>query len=69
MGEPPPGYGGIGWSPGNHHDYDREYCVDLPAVAPCSWKYLFEISMPMLVTTLPMDPPLSCPERTPCALS
>ena len=27
--EPPPGYGGVGWSPGNHHDYDREYCVDL----------------------------------------
>ena len=29
VGEPPPGYGGIGWSPGNHHDYNREYCVDL----------------------------------------
>jgi len=29
VGEPPPGYGGVGWSPGNHHDYDREYCVDL----------------------------------------
>ncbi len=27
--EPPPGYGGVGWSPGNHHDYDREHCVDL----------------------------------------
>ena len=40
-----------------------------PAVAPCSWKYLFEISMPMMLTTLPMDPPLSCPERTPCAFS
>ena len=23
------GYGGVGWSPGNHHDYNREYCVDL----------------------------------------
>ena len=23
------GYGGVGWSPGSHHDYDREYCVDL----------------------------------------
>ena len=22
-------YGGVGWSPGNHHDYNREYCVDL----------------------------------------
>ena len=26
---PPPGYGGVGWSDGNFHDYDREYCVDL----------------------------------------
>ena len=29
VGEPAPGYGGVGWSPGNHHDYNREYCVDL----------------------------------------
>ena len=29
IGEPPPSYGGVGWSPGNHHDYNREYCVDL----------------------------------------
>ena len=29
IGEPPPGYSGVGWSPGNHHDYNREYCVDL----------------------------------------
>jgi len=29
MGEPPAGYGGVGWSGGNPHDYDREYCVDL----------------------------------------
>ncbi len=28
-GEPPAGYGGVGWSGGNFHDYDREYCVDL----------------------------------------
>ena len=21
--------GGVGWSPGSYHDYDREYCVDL----------------------------------------
>ena len=36
--EPPPGptvgetrgrYGGVGWHPGNRHDYNREYCVDL----------------------------------------
>ena len=29
VGEPSSGYGGVGWSPGNHHDYNREYCVDL----------------------------------------
>ncbi len=29
VGEPPAGYGGVGWSCGNHHDYDREFCVDL----------------------------------------
>ena len=26
--EPRPGYGGVGWSGGNSHDYDREFCVD-----------------------------------------
>ena len=30
VGEPSAPYGGVGWSPGSHHDYDREYCVDLP---------------------------------------
>ena len=29
VGAPPAGYGGVGWSPGNPHDYDRQYCVDL----------------------------------------
>ena len=28
-GEPPATYGAVGWAPGNHHDYNREYCVDL----------------------------------------
>lgn len=28
VAEPPPGYGGGGWSGGNPHDYDRESCVD-----------------------------------------
>ena len=23
--DPPAGYGGVGWSGGNFHDYDREY--------------------------------------------
>ena len=29
VGDPTPGYGGVGWSPGNGRDYDHEYCVDL----------------------------------------
>ena len=29
IGDPPAGYGGVGWSCGNHRDYDREHCVDL----------------------------------------
>jgi len=29
VGEPPVGYGGVGWNGGNPRDYDREYCVDL----------------------------------------
>ena len=29
VGEQPPSGGGVGWSPGNPHDYNREYCVDL----------------------------------------
>ena len=33
IGEPPAGYGGVGWSGGNYHDYDREYCVDLVQLA------------------------------------
>ena len=33
MADPPAGYGGVGWSGGNFHDYDREYCVDLVQLA------------------------------------
>ena len=33
VGEPLAGYGGVGWSPGNPHDYEREYCVDLVQLA------------------------------------
>ena len=29
VGDPPAGYGGVGWNCGNPHDYDREHCVDL----------------------------------------
>ncbi|MDE0220398.1 MAG: type I restriction-modification system subunit M N-terminal domain-containing protein [Spirochaetaceae bacterium] len=31
--DPPDGYGGVGWSGGNFHDYDREYGVDLVQLA------------------------------------
>ena len=33
VAEPPASYGGVGWSGGNFHDYDREYCVDLVQLA------------------------------------
>ncbi len=29
VAEPPAGYGGVGWSGGNPHDYDREHGVDV----------------------------------------
>ena len=29
VGEPPASYGGVGWSCGNPHDYNREFCIDL----------------------------------------
>ena len=33
VAEPLAGYGGVAWSGGNFHDYDREYCVDLVQLA------------------------------------
>ena len=33
VAEPPAGYGGVGWSCSNPHDYDREHCVDLVQLA------------------------------------
>ena len=33
VADPPAGYGGVGWSGGNFHDYDREYCVDMVQLA------------------------------------
>ena len=33
LADPPSGYGGVGWSGGSLHDYDREYCVDLVQLA------------------------------------
>ena len=28
VADPPTDYRGVGWSGGNFHDYDREYCVN-----------------------------------------
>ena len=33
VAEARPAYGGVGWSGGNLHDYDREFCVDLVQLA------------------------------------
>ena len=33
VSEPSTGYGGVGWTCGNPHDYNREYCVDLIQLA------------------------------------
>ena len=33
VSEPHAGYGGVGWSCGNPHDYDREFCVDCVQLA------------------------------------
>ena len=33
LGEVRPAYGGAGWSGGNPHDYDREFCVDVVQLA------------------------------------
>ncbi len=33
LADPKTAYGGVGWSPGNPHDCDREYCVDLVQLA------------------------------------
>ena len=47
VGEPSPGYGGGGWSPGNGHDYDREYCVDL-----CQLRTFLHATQPESATAL-----------------
>ena len=33
VAESPAGYGGVGWTGGSFHEYDREYCVDLVQLA------------------------------------
>ena len=56
IGEPPSGYGGVGWSPGNHHDYNREYCVDLVQL-----RAFLHATQPDTAPTLRLDE--NCPTR------
>ncbi len=48
--EPPNDPGGAGWSAGNHHDYDREYCVDLVQLAA-----FLRITQPETAKSLPLS--------------
>ena len=56
VGEPPPTYGGVGWSPGNHHDYNREYCVDLVQL-----RTFLRVTQPDSAPALRLDE--DCPTR------
>ena len=55
IGEPPPGYG-VGWSPGNYHDYNREYCVDLVQL-----QAFLQATQPDMAPSLRLDE--DCPTR------
>ena len=56
VSHPPPGYGGVGWSPGNHHDYNREYCVDLVQL-----RTFLHVTQPNTAPALRLDE--DCPTR------
>ena len=56
VGEPIPGYGGVGWSPGNGRDYDREYCVD-----PVQLRAFLEATQPKSAAALRLAE--DCPTR------
>ena len=56
VGEPSPGYGGVGWSPGNGRDYDREYCVD-----PVQLRAFLEATQPESAAALRLAE--DCPTR------
>ena len=53
--DPSPGYGGVGWSPGIRHDYDRAYCLDLVQLRT------FLCSQPEAASSLSLDQ--DCPAR------
>ena len=50
VAEPPAGYGGVGWSGGNPHDYDREYCVDVVQL-----RTFLQATQPEAADTLALD--------------
>ena len=56
VSEPPSPSGGVGWSPGNHHDYNREYCVDLVQL-----RAFLHATQPEIATALRLDK--GCPTR------
>ena len=49
-GEEPRPYGGVGWSPGDHRDYDRTWCVDLFQL-----RGFLDATQPKLVQALRLD--------------
>ena len=48
--EAPTGYGGVGWSAGTPHDYDREFCVDRVQLAA-----FLHATRPEAAESLPLD--------------
>ena len=56
VAEPPPTYGTLGWSPGNHHDYNRDYCVDLIQLGA-----FLHVTQPESAAALRLDE--DCPTR------
>ena len=56
VGEPPGSLGGVGWSPGNHHDYNREYCVDVVQL-----RVFLQATQPETAPALRLDE--DCPTR------
>ena len=55
-GEPRHSSGGAGWSPGNHHDYNREYCIDLVQL-----RTFLYVTQPDVAPALRLDE--DCPTR------
>ena len=56
VAEARPGYGGAGWSGGNPHDYDREFCVDRVQLAA-----FLKATQPEAAESLALDE--DCPTR------